>query len=56
MVVPLQCAAMTMQHAEIEPAIQIIVTELGVEKCHDIVLDEKICAKVVAKVKEELAD
>ena len=53
---PVQCAAKTMQHAEIEPAIQIIVTELGVEKCHDIVLDEKICAKVVAKVKEELAD
>ena len=52
---PVQCAAKTMQHAEIEPAIQVIVTELGIEKSHDIALDEKIWAKVVKKVKEELA-
>ena len=52
---PVQCAAKTLQHAEIEPAIQVIVTELGIEKSHDIVVDEKICSKVVEKVKEELA-
>ncbi|VVB71800.1 DGC domain protein [uncultured archaeon] len=52
---PVQCAAKTMQHAEIEPAIQIIVTDLGVEKAHDIVIDPKVCSAVVAKVKEELA-
>jgi uncharacterized metal-binding protein len=52
---PVQCAAKTLQHAEIEPAIQIIVTELGIEKSHDIALDEKICSKIVEKVKEELA-
>ena len=52
---PVQCAAKTLQHAEIEPAIQVIVTELGIEKSHDIALDEKIWAKVVKKVKEELA-
>ena len=52
---PVQCAAKTMQHAEIEPAIQIIVTELGIEKSHDMVVDEKVCSKVVDKVKEELA-
>ena len=52
---PVQCAAKTMQHAEIEPAIQIIVTELGIEKSHDMVIDEIICDKVVEKVKEELA-
>ena len=51
---PVQCAAKTMQHVEIEPAIQVIVTELGIEKSHDIVVDEKICARVVEKVKEEL--
>jgi uncharacterized metal-binding protein len=50
-----QCAAKTLQHAEIEPAIQVIVTELGIEKSHDIVLDENTCTKVVKKVKEELA-
>ena len=43
-----------MQYVEIEPAIQVIVTELGIEKSHDIVIDEKICARVVEKVKEEL--
>lgn len=52
---PVQCAAKTMQHVEIEPAIQIIVTEFGIEKSHDLVVDEKICAKIVEKVKEELA-
>jgi uncharacterized metal-binding protein len=52
---PVQCAAKTLQHAEIEPAIQIIVTELGIEKSHDIAIDEKICSRVVEKVKEELA-
>ena len=49
-----QCATKTLQHAEIEPAIQVIVTELGIEKSHDITLDEKVCSKVVEKVKEEL--
>jgi len=51
---PLQCAAKTLQHAEIEPAIQIIVTELGIEKSHDITFDEKACSMVVERVKEEL--
>ena len=39
---PVQCAAKTLQHAEIEPAIQIIVTELGIEKSHEIALIKKI--------------
>ena len=52
---PMQCAAKTMQHAEIEPAIQVIVTEFGIEKSHDMIVDEKICARVIEKVKEELA-
>lgn len=52
---PVQCAAKTLQHVEIEPAIQIIITELGIEKSHDIAIDQEVCSKVVAKVKEELA-
>jgi uncharacterized metal-binding protein len=52
---PVQCAAKTMQHAEIEPAIQVIVTEFGIEKSHDMIVDENICARVIEKVKEELA-
>ena len=52
---PVQCAAKTLQHAEIEPAIQVIVTELGIEKSHDITVDKKDCSIVVEKVKEELA-
>ena len=52
---PVQCAAKTLQHAEIEPAIQVIVTDLGIEKSHDIALDEKACSTVVEKVKKELA-
>jgi uncharacterized metal-binding protein len=52
---PVQCAAKTLQHADIEPAIQVIVTELGIEKSHDIAIDKADCSKVVEKVKEELA-
>lgn len=52
---PVQCAAKTLQHAEIEPAIQIVVTELGIEKSPDLAPDEKSCTMVVKKVKEELA-
>ena len=52
---PVQCAAKTLQHAEIEPAIQVIVTEFGIEKSHDIALDEKVCSRVVEKVREELS-
>jgi uncharacterized metal-binding protein len=52
---PVQCAAKTLQHAEIEPAIQIIVTELGIEKSHDIALDDTACSMVVEKVKRELS-
>jgi uncharacterized metal-binding protein len=51
---PVQCATKTLQHAEIEPAIQVIVTELGIDKSHDIAFDEDACLKVVEKVKEEL--
>jgi uncharacterized metal-binding protein len=51
---PVQCAAKTLQHAEIEPAIQVIVTELGIEKSHDINPDETACSIVVEKVKKEL--
>ncbi|HNX08653.1 MAG TPA: putative zinc-binding protein [Methanothrix sp.] len=52
---PVKCAARTLQHADIEPAIQIVITELGIEKSHEIVIDEKVCSRVVEKVKEELA-
>jgi uncharacterized metal-binding protein len=52
---PVQCAAKTLQHEEIEPAIHVIVTELGIEKSHDIAIDEKACSVVVGKVKEELS-
>ncbi len=51
---PVQCAAKTLQHAEIEPAIQVIVTELGIEKSHDIAVDKRDCSIVVEKVKEEM--
>ncbi len=51
---PVQCAAKTLQHAEIEPAIQVIVTDWGVEKSHDIAVDQEACSKVIRKVKEEM--
>jgi uncharacterized metal-binding protein len=50
---PVQCASKTLQHADIEPAIQIIVTDLGIEKSYDIALDENICSRVVDKAKRK---
>jgi uncharacterized metal-binding protein len=52
---PVQCAAKTLQHLEIEPAIQIIVTELGIENTQGLSIDQDICSRVVEQVKEELA-
>lgn len=49
-----QCAAKTLQLAEIEPAIQVIVTELGIEKSHDIAIDQEACSMVMTKVLEEM--
>ncbi|OPY48661.1 MAG: DGC domain protein [Methanosaeta sp. PtaU1.Bin060] len=49
-----QCATKTLQHAGIEPAIQVIVTELGVEKSHDIAVDQEASSKIIRKVKEEM--
>jgi len=51
---PVQCAAKTLQHTDIEPAIQIVVTELGIEKSHDIAFGKKDCSMVVEKVIEEM--
>lgn len=51
---PVQCAAKTLQHAEIDPAIQVIVTDLGIEKSYDIAVTEKECSAVLEKVKEEM--
>lgn len=51
---PVQCAAKTLQYAEIEPAIQVIVTELGIQKSHDIAVDKRDCSIVIEKVKEEM--
>lgn len=52
---PVQCAAKTLQHAEIEPAIQIIVTDLGIEKSHKMALNQGDCEQVVKRVKDELS-
>jgi uncharacterized metal-binding protein len=30
------------------------VTDLGVEKSHDIAVDQEACSKVIRKVKEEM--
>ena len=52
---PVQCAARTLQHLEIEPAIQVIVTDQGIEKTQELSVDRDICSKVAERVKKELA-
>ena len=51
---PMRCAARTLQHLQIDPAIQIIVTELGIEKTQELAIDRAICSRVVERVKEKL--
>jgi uncharacterized metal-binding protein len=34
---------------------QVIITDFGIEKSHDIAIDEKACSIVVENVREELS-
>jgi hypothetical protein len=52
---PIQCATKTLQNAGIEPAIQVIVTKLGIEKPTQDIALMKWSAQGNRESKEELA-
>jgi len=51
---PVQCSKKILDHAGLEVALPVVVTELGIEKTPGLDVDAADCAKVVEKIKDEL--
>ena len=51
---PVHCARKTLEHAECPVNVHVVVTELGIRKTSNLLLDKKDIAKVENAVKEEL--
>ncbi len=51
---PVRCARKTLEHAECPVTVHVVVTELGIRKTSNLLLDKKDIAKVENAVKEEL--
>ena len=51
---PVQCAKKILDHAGLEVALPVVVTDLGIEKSPSLEVDAVDCAKVVEKIKEGL--
>ncbi len=52
---PVKCAHKTLEHADLKPDISLIITELGIEKSHDLTIEEEECKLVADKVGEEIS-
>ena len=51
---PVHCARKTLEHADCPVSVHVVVTELGIRKTSNLLLDKKDIAKVENAVKEEL--
>ena len=51
---PVQCAKKILDHAGLEAALSVVVTDLGIEKSPSLDVDASDCAKVVEKIRERL--
>jgi len=51
---PVQCTKKILDHAGLEVALPVVVTDLGIEKSPSLEVDAVDCAKVVEKIKEGL--
>jgi uncharacterized metal-binding protein len=51
---PVQCAKKILNHAGLDAALSVVVTELGIEKIPNLEFEAADCAKVVEKIKEGL--
>ena len=51
---PVHCARKTLEHAECPVTVHVVVTELGIRKTSNLLLDKRDIAKVENAVKEEL--
>jgi len=51
---PIQCATKILDHAGLESALSVVVTDLGIEKSPRLEVEAADCEKVVEKIKERL--
>jgi uncharacterized metal-binding protein len=51
---PVQCAKKILDHAGLEAALSVVVTEAGIDKTHSLDVDAADCAKAAEKIKEAL--
>jgi uncharacterized metal-binding protein len=52
---PVKCAQKTLEHANLKPDVCVVITELGVEKSHDLTFQEEDCRLVADKVGEGIS-
>jgi len=50
----LHCAKKTLEYAGLKPDVHIVVTDLGIQKNYDFIMDNSEIDKVIEKIKEEL--
>jgi len=51
---PVHCAKKTLEHAGFSPQVHVVVTELGVEKAHNLEVDSAATRSVAEMVEKEL--
>jgi uncharacterized metal-binding protein len=52
---PVKCAAETIEHLNLEPEVCLVITDLGIEKSHELRFNEEDCRKVVEKVGQDIS-
>jgi uncharacterized metal-binding protein len=52
---PVKCAQKTLEHASLKPEVCVVITELGIEKSHNLSLEDGECRHVVDKVGQEIS-
>jgi uncharacterized metal-binding protein len=52
---PVKCAAETIKHLNLEPEVCLVITDLGIEKSHELRFDEEECQRVVEMVGQDIS-
>lgn len=52
---PVKYAAKTLEHADLHPGVSPVITDVGIEKSHQLSLKEEDCRRVAEKAAEDLS-
>lgn len=52
---PVKCAAKTLEHADLHPGVSLVITDMGIEKSHQLRFKEEDCRRVAEKAAEEIS-